>query len=116
MIPEPHPTNASETNMIWPITIMVSSACVMIAAVILLVIFIKKLKAKVAAKQSAHPGVIADVDIFKKVWPESMVDSTNLSRLPPGSSDRELQQKPVYDRSRIDRNSRSSVATKVEEI
>lgn len=114
VIPEPQPTNSEETSLIWPITIMVASFCIMIAAVILLVVFIKKMKARMIAKQT-HPGIIQDVDIFKKVWPESMVDSTNLSRLPPGSSDRELQQKPplVYQPKRADRQ---SVATKVEEI
>ncbi len=109
----PEPASTEKQSLLWPITIMVASASILIAAVLLLVVILKKMKQRNGGGQKK--AVITD-EMFKKVWPEQSVDSINMSRLPPGSSERELKQRPTMDATMLDQIQRGSFKSKVEEI
>ena len=63
---------AESESLIWPVTIMVASVCILLAAVLFLIIILKKIRAK------KSPKVVPD-PYFKKVIADSGIDMTGIN-------------------------------------
>lgn len=86
---------------------MVSSACVMVAAALLLVLFLKKTR---VGRSRSKVGVVSEGgELFKRVWPESL-DSSVSGMSSSDTSDSKLRQRVVQHEHKI---GKSAFSTKV---